>query len=141
MRKSQRVRKFKTLGFRKVKHKEFRLLLAAELMKDSLADNPTTHRRRIDPSLSPERQQVFYVKRSDNLIHERFSQQMPHLPMYHANRKRCYLCRYLIQCNEDSGKKSESCSAQTYISCSFCNVPLCLTASRNCFYNYHTKEY
>lgn len=52
-----------------------------------------------------------------------------HLPVYRDNKRRCVLCR----------TKEESCKTRWY--CDFCNLPFCLTATRNCFTEFHKKTH
>lgn len=112
---------YKTRGGAHITLKEFRGAVIEGLINDPDV-SPAVRGRERNTHSYPEPQKHYKPSVS---IEKRFQQQ-PHLPIRNTKR-RCQLC--------STAKEPH----RSVWSCSVCEVALCLSDKKNCFYNYHSK--
>ncbi|KAF8945653.1 hypothetical protein BGZ47_002259 [Haplosporangium gracile] len=124
-------------------HREFRIELAWTLASEGNMDdsqNPKItrqHHQKHDDN--EESKSIVYVtpQNMPDLPAMRFlnkSMHYPHADQTDKSRPNCILCRYKTTKLKDENFKVRTPTAWT---CTFCKVPLCLLAHRNCFNEYH----
>lgn len=107
----------------------FKINLAEELI---LVGRPTPPRKRSRPSTSPgnsnvQKTKVRCAKSLEFRTLSSVSQdQISHFPKY-DEKKEATRC------------KKNNCSGKTHIMCRKCNIHLCFTPKKDCFYNYHNE--
>jgi hypothetical protein len=127
-----------------IEHKEFRLQLVWDLIKEGLEEEEKQHTRSYVDELTnkfefiqvepPKRYQ--YVTSDFELSLERLSSG-GHFPVWREARSSCIWCKYLTKKVQ---KKAERDPSQSQIYCIKCSVALCCNKNRSCFKDYHTQK-
>jgi hypothetical protein len=127
-----------------IEHKEFRLQLVWDLIKEGLEEEEKQHTRSYVDELTnkfefiqvepPKRYQ--YVTSDFELSLERLSSG-GHFPVWREARSSCIWCKYLTKKVQ---KKAERDPPQSQIYCIKCSVALCCNKNRSCFKDYHTQK-
>ena len=96
----------------------FRIALAEELIGSFTSRVPTGR-----PRSTTTEQEV------------RLDSTKPHLPIVEGPKLECVVC---CKVREVRGLSRREYRPESQVRCSLCEVHLCLTSTRNCFYKYHT---
>jgi hypothetical protein len=127
-------------GKKNASHKKFRMDILWELIKEAIQLKKSKFKGK--KKVKVKEQESFWKKKSSYLtknfklsVDRLFENK--HLPTYTNQRKSCTWCREIYHKKHNQASKSP---VKTNIYCSFCDVFLCCNSSRNCFFDYHTKE-
>ena len=123
---------------KKANHKNFRISIILELIKEALLKDQLT--KEIRSQTKGKKAQKFtekthYITKNFELLPDRFAE-TKHLPIYNQNNLSCEYCKIINKLENNIAKKN---SAKTHFSCEFCKVRLYINNTRNCYYLFHTK--
>ncbi|UZO25158.1 uncharacterized protein OCT59_017439 [Rhizophagus irregularis] len=127
-----------------IEHKEFRLQLVWDLIKEGLEEEEKQHTRSYIDELTNKFEHIQiepskryqYVTSNFELPLERLSPG-GHFPEWREARSSCIWCKYLTKKVQ---KKAERDPPQSQIYCIKCSVALCCNKNRSCFKDYHTQK-